>query len=439
MFKGDEKNPKPKINQVELIEAEVAVPQALIIERSLALPRKVFSSLFYRDYLYFWIGALLSNAGTWIQMVALGWLVLEMTNSPFMLGLVNFTSNLPVFVFALFAGVAADRFNRKNLIILTQVIMMIFAFFLGFLTAREIITIPSIVVITLAGGVGVAFGFPAWQAMLPDLVPPKELLNAITLNSAQFNAARLIGPALAGLILAFLGIAACFYINAFSFLAVIFALLLIRPAKHSPPKRTGQRVWESTMSGISYAKDNRTISVLLLTIGILTIFGMPYTALMPIFARDILKVGAGGLGYLMAASGFGSLVGALVVAYLAHFANKESLIKVGTISMGALLIFFALSKSFWLSMIILAGIGAAFLASMSTINTAIQSIVPNEIRGRIMSLFVWMFLGLMPFGSLIFGGVAHLLTAPIALIIGAAVCLLTGIVLSVNPELLKGS
>jgi len=213
---------------------------------------------------------------------------------------------------------------------------------------------------------------------------------------------------------------------------------LIRPTRHSPPKRIGQGIWSYATSGISYAKGNRTILVLLLTIGILTIFGMPYTALMPIFARDILKVGASGLGYLMAASGFGSLVGALVVAYLAHFANKESLIKVGTISMGTLLIFFALSKSFWLSMIILAGIGASFLTSMSTINTAIQSIVPNEIRGRIMSLFVWMFLGLMPFGSLIFGGVAHLLNAPIALIIGAAVCLLAGFVLTINPQLLKG-
>lgn len=417
------------------VEAEVSSPEATLIEKGFA-PARLLTSFRHRDYRYFWGGAVLSNIGTWMQTIALGWLVLSITNSAFYVGLVNFTANVPVFFIVLFAGVAADWLDRRNLIIWTQAALMILAFILAFLTSAHRISIPLIVVITLGTGIGTALNFPAWQAIISDIVPRKDLLNAIALNSAQFHTARLVGPALAGIILATWGAASNFYINAFSFLAVILALLAIRPRRRIN-FGSRQSILLQLKKGFSYAWRHPVIIALLTTTGLITLFGMPYVALMPIFARDILKVGARGFGFLMAASGLGSVVGALIVAYLATVVRRENLIKIGVSLFGIFLVVFALSRSVWLSMISLAIAGGSFLMATSAINTSLQSLTPGELRGRIMSMFVWTFLGIMPFGALIFGAVAERFNAPLAVAIGGSITLLTGIILIVRPSLTR--
>ena len=428
-------SPDRKKPETNTIEAEVSSPEAALIERGFA-PARLLSSFKYRDYRFFWSGALLSNIGTWMQMIALGWLVLMMTNSAFYVGLVNFTANAPVFFIVLFAGVAADRLDRRNLIIWTQTVMMILAFVLAFLTSAHRINIPLIVAITLATGVSTAFNFPAWQAIISDIVPRKDLLNAIALNSAQLHSARFVGPALAGIVLGVWGAASNFYLNAFSFLAVILALLAIRPQKIEKPD-TKKSIRAHFMRGFHYAWRRPVIITLLSTTGLITLFGMPFVALMPIFARDILKAGAKGFGFLLAANGFGALVGALTVAYLAHTVRRETLIKIGATLFGVFLILFALSHNFWLSMIFLAGVGGSFLMTTSSINTSLQHLTPGEMRGRIMSMFVWAFLGIMPFGALIFGAIAEKFNAPLAVLIGGSVCVLTGLVLTINRHLIR--
>lgn len=430
------KNVKPSA-ETGIIESETVTPEASVVKRGFE-PRDSISALYYRNYRYFWFGALLSNVGTWLQLVAVGWVVLQITNSAFYLGLSNFASLAPVFVFALFAGLAADRFDRRKLIIVTQVIMMIFAFILGLFSSLHIMTVYSIIIIIFASGIALAFNFPSWQAIVPDLVPKKDLLNAIALNSAQFNAARLIGPAVAGLILATWGATSCFYLNAASFLAVIAALALIQPDPNPRTKReSDETIWQYATSGIRYAKDDHLVAILLLSVGLISICATPYTTLMPIYAKSILKVGARGYGFLLAASGLGAVLGGFLIAPLSGYTKKQTVIKSGVVLLTIALLIFAFSKSFVVSMIALAIVGGSVLGILSTMNSALQTRVPNKIRGRIMSLYVLMFLGMMPFGSLIFGTLAHALTSPIAIGIGAMGCLFLGLILVANPALIK--
>ncbi len=420
------------------LESDTVGPTTAVIKQGLQA-RDFISSLYHRDYRYFWFGALFSNIGTWLQIVALGWLVLKLTNSAFYLGLVSFATLAPVFFFAIPAGLAADMYDRRRLIIATQAIMMFFALLLGVLTSLEVIAVFSIVVIVLTSGIALAFNFPAWQAIVPDLVPKDDLLNGIALNSAQFNAARLVGPAFAGLILAAWGVASCFYANGWSFLTVIIALSLIQP-KPNPQVKKGanETIWQYSLSGVRYAKNHVQVAVLLLSVGLVSVLGTPYTTLMPIYAQDILKVGPQGYGFLLATSGLGAVVGGFLVGPLSRLANKQVLIKSGVLMLSISLLIFAFSKSFVLSLIALAVIGGALLAAVSTINTSLQLTVPNEIRGRIMSLYVLMFLGMMPFGSLIFGSLAEALTSPLSITIGAVGCMLWGLILVGYPSLLEG-
>lgn len=428
------KNTSPP--ETSIIESESVGPEVSVVQRGFS-PRDFVSSLSHKNYRYFWIGALLSNIGTWLQMIALGWIVFEMTNSAFYLGLTNFASLAPVFFFAIFAGLAADGLDRRNLIIATQVVMMIFAFLLGLLSSLRINSISSVILIVFISGIALAFNFPAWQAIVPDLVPRKDLLNAIALNSAQFNAARLIGPAIAGMILASWGATSCFYLNGLSFLAVILALALIKP-KPNPRtrKESNESVWVYSLSGIKYAKDHLLVTVLLISVGLLSICATPYTTLMPIYAKDILRVGAKGYGFLLAASGLGAVLGGFLIAPLSRLAKKQTLIKAGIIILSIFLLVFAFSRSFVLSMAALAIVGGSLLAVLSTINTALQTSIPNEIRGRIMSLYVLMFLGIMPFGSLIFGSLAELISSPLAIAIGVIGCILLDLVLITQRDLI---
>ncbi len=437
MTKNNSRDQTSKLLKTEILQSEAASPEAEIIEETERGGRP-FVSLQYPEYRYLWSGSFLSNIGTWIQTVALGWFVFQITNSEFSLGLVNFASTLPTFFLALVGGVIADRYERRSLLITSQTVLMILAFLLGALVSFHIVSIPSIIVLALGAGIATSFNFPAWQALIPELVPRKNLMNAVALNSAQFNAARLVGPAIAGIIIARLGLASSFYINALSFLAVIFPLALIKPRPVERPP-VGENIWRNIIAGVNYARGDVSIATLLIGVGVLSMFGMSYSVLMPAFARDILKVGASGLGYLMAASGFGAVAGALIVASLPRTVQRKTIIKFSTLSYSIFLFTFAFSKIFALSMVAQAGVGISFMVSISSSNTSLQVAVPSSMRGRIMSLFVWAFIGVTPIGSFFMGSVAKLLGSPIAVAIGSLIVFITAVILFIRRDLLESA
>jgi len=381
---------------------------------------RIFRALRNRNYRLFWTGSFLSNIGTWMQSVAQGWLVLQLSNSPFWLGFVGFAGSLPVLAFSLIGGVVADLFDRRRLLLLTQTGLMLLALGLGTLTELRIVTIGHIVTIALLSGVMTALTLPTYQAIVRDLVEPEDLMNAIALNSIQFNLSRVIGPTLAGFAVGAIGVAGCFYLNAVSFLALIFALRHIRlPQVFGPPKANS--LWEGFLEGVAYVRTQGRILRLLAIVAAISLFGLPYITLLPIFARDILRCGATGLGYLMAASGLGAVLGALVLARLGDFRSKGMLAVLGGITFGLSTFGFALSRAFGLSLFFLFVDGWAMVSSAAVVNTLLQTHVPGHMRGRVMSLYTLSFMGLMPVGNLMMGSLAEWIGAPWALAIGGLV------------------
>jgi MFS family permease len=288
-------------------------------------------------------------------------------------------------------------------------------------------------------GIGMAVSFPAWVAMIPDLVPGDTLLNAVSLNSAQFHAARLVGPAIAGLLMARLGVASAFWANAVSFLAVIGVLFVIRPHPSAAPRTAGpvgETTWQRLTGGVTYARENLAVAVLLASVSVTTFFGLPYVTLLPLLVKGSLHGGSDAYAYLMAANGLGALVGALGVAYLARMAHRPTLIRLGLLVFSAAAIGIALSRWLWLTACLMPVAGAAFLTMQSAVNTGLQIATPPHVRGRVMALFVLAFLGVMPLGSLAFGALGHAVGVPAAIAAGEAVCLAWGLVLLARPRLL---
>lgn len=410
--------------------------------RSILRRMRTFESFKYRDFRLFFAGALLSNVGSWMQMTALGWLVFDLTNRSGSLGLVNFLGGAPVFFLTVFTGIVADRINRRWLLIGTQIVLMIQAGFFGWLASSGNITMASVYALSLIGGVAQAFMSPAFQAMTPDLVPRESLLNAIALSSAQFNAARLVGPmAAAGVVLVFSwsaseGVAEIFWVNAVSFLFVIWALAIIKPKQHPPHKEDGEGPVHALLAGVRYALAHRRVWTHLLTAAMLTIFGMPFVTLLPAIARDSLGLGVTGFSALLAANGLGALAGALGVASLPVSVKRESIIRMGLLVMSVGAIVLSLSTSVLLTGPTLVVMGAAFLSCVSSINSDLQTAVPAHLRGRVMSLFVMSFMGMMPFGALAFGWLGDALTPQRAVLTGAIVLLVWALALLVRPKLL---
>ncbi|TLM72530.1 MAG: MFS transporter [Actinobacteria bacterium] len=392
-----------------------------------------------RDFRWFWTGAFLSNVGTWMQTAALGWLVFALTNDELALGLVNFASGVPVFLFILFAGAAADRLDRRKLLIWMQWPMLLQALALGVLTTTGHVTMAWVYALSVFGGIFTAFMFPAWQAAIPDLVPKRLLLNAISLNAAQFNGARFVGPLIAGWVFllfakdASAGSAAVFYTNAASFLAVIGALSVIRPCQTERPHDEGG-VLQRLGAGIRYAWSTPVVRVLLVTQAFLTLFGMPITALLPSLAKETLGQGQVGYSVLLACSGAGALTGALLMASLKPTVRRERIIVTAVPALGLLTLGIALSRTVWATGVLLYVAGIAFLSAVSTVNTSLQSTVPPQLRGRVMSLFVLSFIGIMPFGALAFGALGRAQGTPFALGAGAAVLTLYGAALALRPR-----
>lgn len=393
---------------------------------TLEMPR-VISALRHRNFRYFWFGNFLSNIGTWMQSVAQGWLVLVLASqappalfgsigqrSAFWLGVVAFAASAPMLAFTLIGGVIADRVDKHRLLIRTQSVMMFSALTLSVLTFTKLINIPEIVLLAFITGTAMSLNMPGYQALVPGLVPREDLTNAIALNSAQFNLSRVLGPTLGGFVMFWWGIPANFLLNAISFLAVIFALTQIDyPAPAQQDDSAG--LWQRLAEGFRYVQERRQMSSLILLVALASIFGVPFLMFVPLFAKDILHVGERGLGLLMACSGAGAFLGASTIAYLGKIKNRGRFVVISASVFFAAIIAFTFSRQFALSGAMLAVAGYCMILTVANVNSLLQHLAEDFMRGRVMSIYATAFLGFAPIGSLIAGSLAGAITAPIAI------------------------
>ncbi len=386
--------------------------------------RTIARALGHRNFRLFFMGQSVSLVGTWMQRVAVGWLVYRLTDSAFLLGVVGFSTQIPAFVLAPFAGVLADRWNRHGLLILTQVLAMVQAFVLAYLVLTETVVIWEIIVLSLILGVVTAFDIPVRQSFMIEMIDEKsDLGNAIALNSSMVNGARLLGPSVAGLLIATVGEGMCFLINGLSYLAVIASLLLMRIVqKNSRALRS--RAWHDLKDGITYVFRFEPIRTIILLLALMSLMGMPYVVLMPVFARDILHGGPSALGFLMGASGVGALAGAVYLASRRGVLGLGKMIPIGAGVFGLGLIAFTLSRNFVWSLILLTAVGFGQMIQLATSNTLLQTMVDDDRRGRVMGFFTVAFVGMTPFGSLLAGALASVIGAPWTLFIGGVAILI---------------
>jgi MFS family permease len=396
-------------------------------------------TLRYRNMQLFFSGQSISLVGTWMQNVAQAWLVYRLTGSSVLLGLVSFAGQIPVFLAAPLAGIVADRFRRHRVVIATQTTSMLLAFALAALTLTGTVRIWHIFVLAALGGVVNAFDIPARQALIVDMVSRDDLMNAIALNSSMFNASRVLGPAVAGLLVASIGEGWCFFANGVSYIAVIVGLLFIRVAAHKPVKQPGTPL-EDVIEGFRFVIGSPPIHYLMILLGILSLTGMPITVLMPIFADRILHGGARGLGVLMGASGIGALAGALLLASRQSVKGLGRWVAISAGAFGISLIVFAVSRSYWQSCALLLPLGFAMMLEMGSSNTLIHTMSPDHLRGRVMSVYSMMFMGMAPIGALIAGVAAGRWGAPATVAGGGIVCMLAAAVFGFRwPSLRAGA
>ena len=377
----------------------------------------------YRDFRVQWIGACSSAIGTWMQIIAQNWLVLSLTNSPFFLGLDAFLQQLPIIMFTLIGGVFADRYDRRKTLLASQYIQMSTSGTLAVLMYMHVVQIWHIMGLSFITGVAQSFGGPAYQSLLPSLVEEKDLPNAIALNSIQFNLARVLGPLLFAATLAtFLkwgynepeAMNAAFFLNALSFLIVIGTLMSLH-VKHVPPTHT-RRMREELQGGLHYVRNHGSLVALIVLAAATTFLGFAVLTFLPVFAQRVFRGGAGTYSHLMAFSGAGSVVGALILAWLGKFKRMGLTALVTQAIYGGFILAFAMSRTLWLSDILLFLTGVALMVVFSTVTSLIQLIAPNEMRGRVMSIYMVAFRGGMPLGSLISGYVATKIGAPLVLV-----------------------
>jgi MFS family permease len=384
----------------------------------------------------FYAGQLLSLCGTWMQSTAQGWLVLELTNSALLLGVVTAAQSLPSLVLTLWAGVVADRGDKRRIILLADVVMGVQSLALAVLTHMGLITYPVLLLLVLVLGTANAFEVPTRQSFFVDLVGKDDLPNAIALNSAAFNGTRIVGPALAGWLIAVAGTtAACFYANAVSFLFVVLGLVMMRLPAFRPPERTTSAL-DDMREGIGFIRGDRLTRTLVGLIAAMSITAFPYTMLLPVFARDVLHVGATGLGWLLAASGTGALMGGVALAAAGARVPRGPLMVWTTLTFCASLVAFTFVRSMGPALVLLGLAGFTMILNTATLNAVLQSLVPNRLRGRVMSVYVFMFMGMMPIGALQAGALSRAVGAPYAVAIGAAVLFAIMVTVAVRvPEL----
>ncbi len=379
-------------------------------------------ALRYRDFRLFIAGQLISLIGTWMQNVAQAWLVYRLTGSSVLLGLVGFCGQIPVFLFAPLGGIVADRYSRHRVVIATQTASMILALALAGLTLAGGVRVWQIIVLAVMLGIVNSFDIPARQSFITEMVGKTDLMNAIALNSATFNGSRIIGPAVAGILVASIGEGWCFFANGVSYVAVIAGLLLMRSYPPSGKTGSGSAI-SHIVEGFRFVVHTAPILALLILLGILSLTAMPFTVLMPIFADQILHGGARGLGILMGASGIGALTSAIVLAMRQSLQGLGKWVAMAAASFGISLMLFGLSRWFWLSFALLVPVGFSMMLQMSSSNTLIQSMAPDHLRGRVMSVYSMMFMGMAPIGSLLAGVMAGHLGAPRTVGLGGLISL----------------
>ncbi len=416
--------------------------QAEIVSPPVRPHSGMFRALSHRNYRRFWVGAFLSNVGTWMQAVAQGWLVLQLTNSAFWLGLDAFMATAPGLFLTLAGGVFADIVDRRRLLLYSQAVAGLAAFALAILVGTNSVDVWMILGFSFITGCCMALAGPSYQAMTFDLVGREDLANAVALNSSQFQLSRVVGPVFAGLGFKFFGLAGCFYANGVSFIAVVIALNLVHLdesqknlATHSVKDR--RALWRDLIEGFRYVRNRPRVFSLLSISAITSLFGAPYLTLVPIFARDIFKLGESGLAWMMGIAGAGAFFAALLLAYLGDFQRKGWSVLGGAFSFGVCLIGFALSTKLAISLIFLFGVGFSIVTSVAVANTLLQKLVTDQMRGRVMSMFILSFVGTMPIGNLIAGVVSHQFSAPVALAAGGVAIILYVTVVAITNERLR--
>jgi MFS family permease len=400
------------------------------IQKSSFLDR--LPALKIRNFQLFFAGQLISLIGTWMDNVAEAWLIYRLTGSSLKLGTVGFCGQIPVFLFAPLGGIVADRYNRHKIIIATQASSMVLAGILAALTLTHRVQVWHVFVLAALMGVVNAFDIPARQAFLSDMVGRENLMNAIALNSSMFNGARIVGPAVAGILVAGIGEGWCFGANSLSYIAVIAGLLMMK--LHYTP-REGARdksPVQDVIEGFKFVKDAQPIRYLLLLLGLVSFVGMPYSVLMPVFADRILHGGARGLGILMGATGVGALAGALTLALKKGLRGISKIISLCALGFGTSLILFSFSRYFWLSALFLIPVGYSMMVQMASSNTLLQSMSPDRLRGRVLAVYSMMFMGMAPFGALFAGAIADRIGAPYTVMVGGIACICGGLFFARN-------
>ena len=390
----------------------------------------VFRALKYRNFRVFFFGQGISLIGTWMQYVAMSWLVYKMTNSAFMLGVVGFSSQIPTFILSPFTGVIADRHNRHRILLFTQTLAMLQAFILAFLTITGHIAVWHIVVLGVFLGCINSLDIPARHSFILEMVEKrKNLGNAIALNSMMFNFARLIGPSIAGVLIAIAGEGVCFLINAISYLAVIASLLAMdKEVKIRKDKQGDYDIFKDLKEGFTYVFRFQPIKAILLLLGTISLMGMSYAVLMPVFARDVLGGGPHTLGFLMAAVGVGALAGTIYLASMKRAITFGNLLPVSAGVFGIGIVAFSFSYNIWLSLILLVISGFGIMVQMAASNTILQTIVDDDKRGRVMSFYTMAFMGMAPLGSLLAGAMAVRWGASNTLIMSGSCCIIASAV-----------
>ena len=381
-----------------------------------------FRALKHRNFQLFFSGQFISLIGTWMQSVAQSWLVYSITGNVALLGLIGFAGQIPVFLLTTFGGAIADRYDRRKILIVTQSCSMTLAFILAWLTLTGNIQVRHLFVLASLSGIINALDIPTRQSFVSDMVAKEDLLNAIALNSSMFNGARIVGPAIAGILVAAVGEGWCFLGNGVSYIAVIVGIYLMKIEKKELAPSNAS-AFEKIKEGFVFVKQTTPIRSLLLLLGLISLMGMPYAVLMPIFADQILQGGARGLGILMGASGLGALIAALTLASRKTLKGLGTWVAVSSGVFGVALILFSLSRSFWLSAVLLVPVGYAMMFQMAASNTLVQAMVPDRLRGRVMAVYSMMFMGMAPFGALLAGSLANYLGAPNTIAAGGAVCI----------------
>jgi len=387
----------------------------------------MFRALRHRNFQLFFSGQIISLVGTWMQTVAQAWLIYRLTSSSVLLGVLGFVGQIPIFLLSPVAGLVADRWPRRRVVIATQVASMLLAFILAALTMTHRILVWEIIVLATLLGIVNAFDVPARQSFLIEMVGREDLLNAIALNSSMFNGARVAGPAIAGILVALVGEGWCFLLNGVSYLAVIAGLFLMRIQKVQPV-HDGVAPLEKLREGFRFARHTKPIRALLTLVALVSFMALPYTVLMPIFADKILHGGASAYGTLMGAVGVGAMFGALMLAMRQQLRGLGNMVAYSATGLGASLVFFSASRWYWISFTILVISGFTMMMQFTATNTLIQSMVPDHLRGRVMSMYSMMFLGMSPFGSLLAGALAEHIGAPVTVAIGGLVSCLAGII-----------